>query len=220
MAERARKIIGHLLQGRTCTNEQLIWPTGDVSFEEQVRWFQSRAERTIPGWEALQQRGQTVAQRLSDESSRRLYIKMLVQVELYLTGCRGLASICNAYADYCSGAYPQAFVHAARAVRHYSRGLEALREAESGQWEHFYRADWLTNISNTVYHATTLRSFLRMQGDSPDMFLWYKEHLMPETEKHIYLENTHRNPLPDDRLAELLEERLIELGLLDPGRLV
>jgi hypothetical protein len=42
---------------------------------------------------------------------------------------------------------------------------------------------------------------VRIHGDSPDMFLWYKEYLMPETEKHIYLENTHRNPLSDDELA-------------------
>lgn len=215
-----RQMIGHWLQGQTCTHERLIWATGDVSFADQVRWFRSRAEQAIPGWEALQQRGRAVAQRLSDENSRRLYIQMLVQIELHLTGCRGLASICHAYADYCSGAYPQAFVQAARAVRHYSRGLDALRAAESGQWEHFYRADWLTNISNTVHHASTLRSFLRMHGDSPDMFLWYKEYLMPETEKHIYLENTHRNPLPDDRLAELLEERLFELGVLDSRRVV
>ncbi|CAM4502305.1 Uncharacterised protein [Paenibacillus macerans] len=101
-----------------------------------------------------------------------------------------------------------------------NRNVKALRAAESGHWEHFYRADWLTNISNTIYHASTLRSFLRMHGDSPDLFLWYKEYLMPETEKHIYLENTHRNPLPDDRLAELLEKKLIELGVLDPQRVV
>ena len=37
----------------------------------------------------------------------------------------------------------------------------------------------------------------------PDFFAWYKQFLMPEeTEKHIYLENTHRNPLSDDELAK------------------
>jgi hypothetical protein len=40
-----------------------------------------------------------------------------------------------------------------------------------------------------------------MHGDSPDFFAWYKNYLMPETEKYIYLENTHRNPLSDDELA-------------------
>ncbi len=40
--------------------------------------------------------------------------------------------------------------------------------------------------------------------------LWYKEYLMPETEKHIYLENTHRNPLSDDELAKRLAEKFFE----------
>jgi hypothetical protein len=76
-----------------------------------------------------------------------------------------------------------------------------LRQSEHGKWARFYQADWLTNIASTVQNVDTLRRFLRMHGDSPDFFLWYKEFLMPETEKHLYLENTHRNPLSDDELA-------------------
>lgn len=70
--------------------------------------------------------------------------------------------------------------------------------------------DWLTNIFNTLSHVETARKYVRIQGDSPDMFLWYKEYLMPETEKHIYLENTHRNPLPDNELAVRLKNVLVE----------
>lgn len=40
------------------------------------------------------------------------------------------------------------------------------------------------------------------------MFLWYKAYLMPETEKYIYLENTHRNPLSDDELAKQMKKVL------------
>lgn len=77
-------------------------------------------------------------------------------------------------------------------------GPQALREPEHGKWDNFYKADWLTNIESTVQNVDTVRRFLRMHGDSPDFFLWYKEFLMPETEKHIYLENTHVNPLSDE----------------------
>ena len=87
----------------------------------------------------------------------------------------------------------------------YQIGLDVLRDAEHGKWERFYRADWLTNIESTVHNVDTLRRFLRMHGDSPDFFLWYKKYLMPETEKYIYLENTHRNPLSGDELARRLK---------------
>ncbi|GGO07530.1 hypothetical protein GCM10010969_36040 [Saccharibacillus kuerlensis] len=52
-----------------------------------------------------------------------------------------------------------------------------------------------------------------MHGDSPDFFLWYKEYLMPETEKYIYLENTHRQPLEDGELARRLKETLFSTSM-------
>ncbi|MDF2645443.1 MAG: hypothetical protein K0Q73_1248 [Paenibacillus sp.] len=69
---------------------------------------------------------------------------------------------------------------------------------------------------DTVHNVDTLRRFLRMHGDSPDFFLWYKEFLMPETEKHIYLETTHRNPLSDDELAARLKQRFDILKMQRP----
>ncbi|MNR62335.1 hypothetical protein D3C85_1843320 [compost metagenome] len=69
-------------------------------------------------------------------------------------------------------------------------------------------------MQSTVDNVDTLRRFLRIQGDSPDFFLWYKEYLMPETEKYIYLENTHRKPLGDDELAARLGQFF---GLLTEG---
>lgn len=47
------------------------------------------------------------------------------------------------------------------------------------------------------------------------VFLWHKEFLMPESEKQIYLENTHRNPLSDDDLAQRLKVKLLGDGKLN-----
>ena len=85
-----------------------------------------------------------------------------------------------------------------------------MEAAEHGKWKHFFRADWLTNVRSTLYSVQALRMFLRMYGDNPDYFLWHKEYLMPESEKKIYLENTHRNPPSDDDLAKRLK---IHFGL-------
>ena len=84
-----------------------------------------------------------------------------------------------------------------------------MAESEHGKWKNFYRADWLTNVKSTIYSLETLRKYLRMHGDSPDFFLWYKEYIMPENEKKIYLENTHRKPLSDDELALKLKDKLL-----------
>lgn len=201
----ARQLMGHWLRGQTDGDERLQWAAGPGTLLEQVRWFKERAEAAVPGWEELKQQCVQVMDGLPEEEHARLSNQLLVQIELHRSGCRGLASICEAYEAFSEGHYPLAFILASHAVWNYREGKEALQNAEKGRWEHFYRADWLTNLANTIDHAETVRKFLRIQGDSPDMFLWYKEYLMPETEKHIYLENTHRNPLSDDELARGLE---------------
>ncbi|MNP16294.1 hypothetical protein D3C76_1086840 [compost metagenome] len=203
--------MGHWLQGREDSDHRLQWATDNVPFIEQVRWFREKAEAAISDWNDLRNQCLEVMMYLSDVERSRLRIQLLVQIELHWSGCRGLTSICKAYESYYKGEYPEAFIHASHAVWDYSDGQQALRQAETGRWVNFYRADWLTNLANTIDHANTVRKFLRIQGDSPDMFLWYKQYLMPETEKHIYLENTHRNPLPDDELARLLEEKFGEV---------
>lgn len=201
----ARQIMGRWLRGETESDERLKWAAGDTPFPEQVRWFRDKAEQAAPGWERLADRCRALLQVLPPEEGNRLRHQLLVQIELHRSGCRGLAAICQAYETFAAGNYPLSFVQASEAVWHYRDSERALKEAEEGRWEHFYRADWLTNIANTIEHAETVRKFVRIQGDSPDMFLWYKAYLMPETEKHIYLENTHRRPLPDDELAKRLQ---------------
>ncbi|MCL6603901.1 MAG: glycosyl hydrolase 115 family protein [Paenibacillus sp.] len=203
----ARQIMGHWLRGHTAMAEQLRWAAGSGSFLEQVRWFGEQAESAVSGWEELRRECMQVMEWLPEEEQSRLNNQLLVQIELHWSGCRGLAWICRAYESFCMGNYPRAFIQASHSVWSYSEGKQALKRAELGRWEHFYRADWLTNLANTIEHADTVRRFIRIQGDSPDMFLWYKEYLMPETEKHIYLENTHRNPLSDDELARQLETK-------------
>lgn len=202
----ARKIMGHWLQGKKESDERLWWATGNVPFRQQVLWFKERAESSIAGWDVLRRRALNIMGCLGEEERSRLYNQLVVQIELHVSGCRGMASICRAYELYCEGRYPEAFVQSTHALWNYNAGQHALAQASSGRWTHFYRADWLTNIANTVSHTDTVRRFLRIHGDSPDMFLWYKQYLMPETEKHIYLENTHRNPLSDDELARRLGE--------------
>lgn len=208
----AREMMGHWLRGRSETDSKLVWATGDLPFAEQVQWFKGKAEFAIGGWSRLREACWRIMAGLPADERRRLHLQLFVQIELHLSGCKGMVSISKAYECFRAGQYPQAFVHASQAVWDYQMGWNALREAEQGNWEHFYRADWLTNVANTVEHADTMRKYLRILGDGPDMFLWYKQYLMPETEKYIYLENTHRNPLPDDELARRLQGKFASVN--------
>ncbi|MFN7250371.1 MAG: glycosyl hydrolase 115 family protein [Anaerobacillus sp.] len=204
----ARKIIGHWIQGKT--NESLIkleWATGKVPFLHQIKWFKAKCEEALEKWSQLKDDCIKICSLLNEEDRIRLIDQLLVQVELHYSGCKGFISLCNAYLKSKENQYPIAFVYASQAIWDYQEGLQAMSKSEHGKWKNFYRADWLTNVKWTIESLVTLRKYLRMQGDSPDFFLWYKEFVMPESEKHIYLENTHRNPLSDDELACILKEK-------------
>lgn len=212
----ARQIIGHWLQGKgDGPDPRLSWAVGDVPFPEQVMGFQARLESGIPKWRAWVERCRELLVKLGVEDQRRAADQLLFHGALHLSGCEGFYWLCRSYREYREERYPQAFVYASESMWCYQRGLEILRGSEHGKWERFYRADWLTNIESTVQNVDTLRRFLRMHGDSPDFFLWYKEYLMPETEKYIYLENTHRNPLSDDELAARLKVYFQEQGIIE-----
>lgn len=203
----ARKMIGHWMTGKCDqSDERLIWAVGDAPFDEQVKRFEQKLEAGIRSWQAwLAQCDQTI-DKLAPGDAQRASDHLRLHGALHLHGCEGFYWLCRSYAEYDRQQYPQAFVHASQSLWHYQQALAALRQAEHGKWENFYRADWLTNIALTCQHVDALRKFLRMHGDSPDFFLWYKEYLMPVTEKYIYLENTHRNPLSDDELAMRLQK--------------
>ncbi len=205
----ARTIIGHWIRGEEQeTAKDLIWATGEQPFRYQVQWFYDQVKVAVKGWEELKEKCLKTAHVLGENAG---FYKdhLLLQVELHLSGIRGFAALCESYFAYRNGNYPLAFVYTSEAIWNYNDGLTAMADVEHGKWKHFYRADWLTNIKSTLYSLEALRKYLRMHGDSPDFFLWYKEFLMPESEKKIYLENTHRNPLSDDDLATKLKEKLL-----------
>jgi hypothetical protein len=207
----ARKIIGHWLQGKTnIPMERLYWATGEISFTDQVNWFLEKCEIGLVHWEEFLNQCRNLTMKLPKEDRQLFSDQLILQAELHAFGCKGFISLCNAYLSFTQNDNPLAFVYASKSIDHYKDCKRALKRAEHGKWENFYRGDWLTNIDSTIYSLEALRKFLRMQGDSPDFFLWYKEYLMPETEKYIYLENTHRNPLSDDELARRLAVKFLQ----------
>ncbi|MEK5238994.1 glycosyl hydrolase 115 family protein [Paenibacillus sp. FSL L8-0470] len=209
----ARKIIGHWLTGKGGQPlAQLQWAVGDAPFPEQVRRFEEKLASGIETWSAWLDRCDEIISRLGTEDRQRAQDHLRFHGAIHLSGCEGFYWLCRSYDAYRKEQYPQAFVHASQSVWSYRRGLDVLRASEHGKWERFYRADWLTNIESTINNVETLRRYLRMHGDSPDFFLWYKAYLMPETEKYIYLENTHRKPLSDDDLSLRLRDHFFGEG--------
>ncbi|MFA9557868.1 glycosyl hydrolase 115 family protein [Evansella sp. AB-rgal1] len=211
----ARRIIGKWITGKTDeTILPLTWATGYVNFEEQIRYFKEKCELGIEQWSELKSQCLELMEELVGEEKTRFYDQLVFPIELHESGSKGFVDLCKAYNEFEKGNFPLAFVYASQSLWEYQKGVDAQKRTEHGKWKNFYRMDYLTNIQSTVDNVDTLRRFIRMHGDSPDFFQWYKQYIMPETEKYIYLENTHREVKSDDVLAKLLKEKFQEEGIL------
>ncbi|GAA0369715.1 hypothetical protein GCM10008932_21660 [Alkalibacterium iburiense] len=203
----ARRMIAHVLSPKRGEPlEKLYWLTGKVSFKQQVNFILKKATDTLPELEHLVNLSSEIKQNLSKEEKTRFNDLIGFQIDVLYSSCRGLIHLLDAILDFKKEEMPVAFVKASKSLWDFEKSLEALKQCEHGKWQDFYRADWLTNIELTCENVSLYRGFLRIQGDQVVYFNWYKEYLMPDTEKHIYLENTHRNPLSDDDLALRLKE--------------
>ncbi|MEO6394558.1 MAG: glycosyl hydrolase 115 family protein [Devosia sp.] len=202
----ARVLVGHVMRGESVVCAQaLIWATGEMPFKDQVAWFAARSAPAIERFAALERQCERTLSDLEEGEATFFRDLLLFQVRFHRAGATGLAKLCQSINHFLEGQYPQAFVLASQAVWSQEAALRAMTETEHGKWRNFFRADWLTNVRITHYSINALRTFYRQFGDNPDYFLWHKQFLMPESEKKIYLENTHRNPPSDDDLAKRLE---------------
>lgn len=201
----ARSLIGHLMRGETDGPvPDLVWATGAIDFDAQAAWFRARAAGAEPAFAALVADAEAVGDALPADQATFWRDLLMFQARLHLSGCRGLAHLCDAIALFRRGEHAKAFVRASQALHAYGATLDAMAAAEHGKWRRFFSADWLTNVRITLYAVDGLRRYIRVFGDNPDYFLWHKAYLMPESEKKLYLENTHRAPPDDDDLAERL----------------
>lgn len=201
----AREIIKHWVKGNDANpDSSLLWAAGNTAFPEQVTWFKNKCSEALVDWETLKSKCENTASLLSGNERIFFEDNLFLQVILHHSGCKGFISLCKSYDAFKENNYPLAFVHATKAMEYYSEGVKAMHNAEHDKWKNFYRADWLTNVKCTIYSLDTLRKYLRMLGDGPSFFAWYKNMIIPETERQIYLENTQRRTLSDDELAECL----------------
>lgn len=204
----ARSLVGHVMRGETSeTADDLTWATGNLSFAEQAAWFENACGTALPRFRGLRERCSALAASLDPDEAVFFSDFLGFQARLHETGCLGTLRLCQAIAAHREGAHPKSFVLASQSLWAYRDTLEAMDKAEHGKWAGYFRFDWLTNVRMTAYAVDSFRRYLRTFGDNPDYFLWYKEFLMPENEKRVHLENTHRNPPSDDDLAERLGAR-------------
>lgn len=205
----ARSFATKWMMGETDkTDDYLLWATGNIGFKEQIIWFRDKLKFALRNWQNLMEKAERVLNELDGDEKNRFAGTVYLQIKFNYYGCRGFWNLCRSYIEYSEGRFPYSFVLASESLWDYRENQKALDDAEFGMWKNFYRDDYLTNVKGTIYCVEALRRFIRMHGDSPDFFWWFRQHIVPESERIVLLENTTRRMLPDDELALRLKESL------------
>lgn len=199
----ARMIISHWIQGRLNETESLLhWATGDVSFDEQIKWYKDKCNASLSKWKELKEECLKVYDLLNEKDQILFKDTLIFQVTIHLTGCIGAVKLCNSYEAFKEKNYALAYAYASSAMEEHKEALSYMKCAEHDNWVNFYRNDCLTNIKLTVYCFDTLIRYLRVLGDSPYFYSWEKQYTLADGEREIMLLATTKNQLEDNELSE------------------
>lgn len=184
------------------TDNRLIWAAGDLPLDMQIEWFGRKCSEAILGFKELL----AECEEASWEMGNNIFFRdnLILQVQMHLGGAEAVEFFWRARVEFLEGKYPQCFILLSDAAAKLKQITNLMKASEHGKWEGFYSCDWLSNFDAAWYAVDSLRKYVRMISDGPHLFSWYKNYVMPETERQIYLENTQRRTLSDDELADKL----------------
>ncbi len=184
------------------SNSHLYWATGELPLNEQFEWFEEKCATAVDGFKRLLGDCEEAAWETGNAPFFR--DNLILQVQMHLGGAESLRLLCLARKFFLDDQMPECFIFLSGAASKLYQITNLMKASEHGQWEGFYRCDWLSNFHSAWYAVDALRKYVRMISDGPHLFSWYKNYIMPESERLIYLENTQRRTLPDDELADKL----------------
>ena len=200
-----RTLANRALRGEmTATVESLIWVCGRLPFDQQVRALRDIARGGVTSWNAFLTACRHTRETLSPEGARLLDDTLILQGQIHLSGCEGLAAFCEALLHLCADSahrdYLQAYLWTDQALQAHRKALSAMRSTE-GRFAHLYDNDCFAGVALTVQVLEGVRAFLRIAGDGEMLYDWEKRFLVPAEETRVTLQ-THRTvQMTDDDLC-------------------
>ncbi len=197
-------IVGLMKNETEKTMESLWWAEGKVSLFEQAKGMGLKCEKAVPGWENYLRECENLS--LGEQGKQLLKDTLVLQATLHLTGCQALRDFYYALEALKTGKPEKAFLYIHRALKAHKEGLQAMRDAEHGEFANIYRNDCFTNVAFTVRDLTTLRACIRMIHDGDWQYKWHWQYLMTPAQRNVKVLLYRQNQLDDEELAQRLNE--------------
>ncbi|MFA9378198.1 MAG: glycosyl hydrolase 115 family protein [Lachnotalea sp.] len=179
---------------------ELHWATGDIKFENQVKWFYNICVKGEQSFEQLYQNCINISEQLVDNAKICFEDSIMLQVKIHLYCLKGAVKFCEGFNKFKINEFKDAFYLIGQAKENFAKGNLSMREREHDKWKGFYQHDCLCDIKQTAYVLRSIMSYIRTLGDGPHFYTWQREFLYSEEDRKVLLITNMENHITDEEL--------------------
>lgn len=194
--------------------EDLIWLTGDVSFEKQIDKVRQIVSEGISELEHLNVRGREAAESVGitfQEESQLIKDSIVLQAVIHYKSACALLKLCLAFSCYRERRYEKAFLLVGNACEILGTVLQEMKKSEHGKWKGFYANDCLTDVKFTIYTLESVMRYIRSLGDGPYYYQWALKYCYGRADYKVVLITNMRNHPRDWELYLKMKSKTREI---------
>ena len=203
--ENLRMLTNHIIRGNMPKCGGMVWLTGDISLDEQLRFFCRMCAEGLPKLRAYLEKCLEVSAALD---SRLFDSTVLLEARIHYHCCRGVELFGKAYGQYKDKNWFKAFMLLGDAAAEFDAANNAMRDSEYGIWQGFYFNECFADCKHTAYLIKKLMGIAREYGDNARHDLWYREVMYAPEDRGVYTLLVNDNHMEDGELYLAAKERI------------
>ena len=185
--ENLRVLINQFFVDKDQGAKSLKWIAGEVCLREQVKKVCAPCRKGLDNLQELMARCESVSRTLKGELRRLFDATIYLQVKIHACCAEGVALFGQAYETYSNGEYEKAFLTFGDSAVCFDRADEAMKRAEYGVWEDFYKNDCLADVRYTGIMIRKIMGVMRELGDSVYHDRWQRKYSSAKGDRDVVL---------------------------------
>ena len=186
-AENIRVLVNQFFVDKNRSAKSLWWISDDDRLETQVRTVCALCQKGLSNLKELTARCESVSRSLEGDRSRLFDATIYLQVKIHAYCAEGVVLFGQAYEAYVKGEYEKAFLTFGDSAACFDRADEAMKQAEYGVWEDFYKNDCLADIRYTGNMIRKIMGVMRELGDSAYHDRWQRKYGTAKENQNVVL---------------------------------
>lgn len=174
--ENIRVLVNRFFVDKDQSAERLRWIAEGDCLKDQIRTICAPCQRGLSNLRDLKERCERTSRSLEEDRRRLFDATIYLQTKIHAYCAEGVALFGQAYEAYVKGEYEEAFLTFGDSASCFDRADEAMKRAEYGVWEDFYKNDCLTDVRYTGDMIRKIMGVMRELGDSVYHDRWQRQY--------------------------------------------